>query len=477
MSTAKSRALLVLSAVCTGHAHTELRTRVAPAAAYRATAPLAAPRMALGAAGGGWARRGGSLSAHVRSSLATLRRIGGRLRAPGAPSRGPASGGSSHLGGSGAGRDGGPTAQLAATAGGGFASRAAARERRPGKLRVLFLISDTGGGHRASAQALEAALHELYPGAFDCSILDIWTRHSRWPYNTCVQGYRCLAKRPLAWRLLWTYSVFPPTREATSLLVRAAGIVPRFERALADASPDLVISMHPLTQDLPLSALERLGGGRRPCPFVTVVTDLGSAHPHWFDRRVDTCFVPSEALRRAARRRGLRNSQVRLRGLPIRPTFWQSPTGKVETRHALGLKPDYDTVLVVGGGDGVGQLGAIVDALASAAALRARTPTQIVVVCGRNRALCAELQLRPWPAGVRVVVHGFVSQMSDFMAAADVLVTKAGPGTIAEASARGLPLVLSSFLPGQEAGNVQFVTRGGFGAYRHRVRARAARAP
>jgi len=61
---------------------------------------------------------------------------------------------------------------------------------------------------------------------------------------------------------------------------------------------------------------------------------------------------------------------------------------------------------------------------------------------------------------------GFVTQMSDYMAAADVLVTKAGPGTIAEASARALPVMLSSFLPGQEAGNVPYVQEEGFGAYR-----------
>lgn len=204
-------------------------------------------------------------------------------------------------------------------------------------------------------------------------------------------------------------------------------------------------------------------------PFVTVVTDLGSAHPHWFDRRVDACFVPSEALRRQAKRRGLSDSQIRLHGLPIRPTFWQSPKGKYETRRALGLKTEQDTVLVVGGGDGVGDLGTIVTELAQTAATRRASPTQIVVVCGRNKALCRSLQARQWPPNVRVVVHGFVSQMSDFMAAADVLITKAGPGTIAEASARGLPIVLSSFLPGQEAGNVPYVTEGGFGSYRRRV--------
>ena len=62
-------------------------------------------------------------------------------------------------------------------------------------------------------------------------------------------------------------------------------------------------------------------------------------------------------------------------------------------------------------------------------------------------------------------VCGFVKQMSDYMEVADVIVTKAGPGTIAEATIRGLPTMLSSYLPGQEAGNVPFVVQSGFGEY------------
>lgn len=64
-----------------------------------------------------------------------------------------------------------------------------------------------------------------------------------------------------------------------------------------------------------------------------------------------------------------------------------------------------------------------------------------------------------------VVGLGFVSKMAEYMVAADVLVSKAGPGTIAEAAALSLPVMLTSFLPGQEEGNVDFVTKGGFGSF------------
>jgi len=73
------------------------------------------------------------------------------------------------------------------------------------KKRVLILMSDTGGGHRASAQALEDAFHMLFPGRVECDIVDVWTDHSAWPYNKVVPVYRSLQKHPNLWRAFWAY--------------------------------------------------------------------------------------------------------------------------------------------------------------------------------------------------------------------------------------------------------------------------------
>ncbi len=83
------------------------------------------------------------------------------------------------------------------------------------------------------------------------------------------------------------------------------------------------------------------------------------------------------------------------------------------------------------------------------------------------RAACPHLclQARDWGPHLHVAVEGFTSRMNDYMGVASCIVTKAGPGTIAEACCCGLPIMLSGFLPGQESGNVGFVVDGGFGAY------------
>jgi 1,2-diacylglycerol 3-beta-galactosyltransferase len=188
------------------------------------------------------------------------------------------------------------------------------------------------------------------------------------------------------------------------------------------------------------------------------------------DLRVDKCFVPSDALDEAARKRHLQPSQIVQYGLPIRKGFWSSTEdsspkksflskfggrkteeknkGLSALRVKLKLDADLPTVLVVGGGDGMGGIIDISDELGEelGKAGDGEAAYQLVVVCGNNKAARETLQARSWGSGVIVDVQGFVNNMDEFMRASDVLVTKAGPGTIAEASICGLPCMLFSYL-------------------------------
>jgi len=119
-------------------------------------------------------------------------------------------------------------------------------------------------------------------------------------------------------------------------------------------------------------------------------------------------------------------------------------------------------VLLVGGGDGVGGIGEATLALAAS-----QLPIQIIAVTGRNQQLYQELSARQDTLGVPAKILGFVQNMPDLMHAADVIVTKAGPGTIMEALSCGLPIILSSAIPGQEVGNIAFVEDHHIGVHAH----------
>jgi 1,2-diacylglycerol 3-beta-galactosyltransferase len=221
-------------------------------------------------------------------------------------------------------------------------------------------------------------------------------------------------------------------------------------RLFLETEPDVIVSVHPLFNHISLLVLRDLGVR---VPFLTVVTDLFTVHCSWLARGVTGCVVPTEAVRQMAIDVGMPSKRVHLLGMPIDPKFARpAPVSKEELRAEMGLDPNTPTVLLVGGGEGAIGLGEATRQIGYGD-LR----VQMIVVTGRNRQLYTHLLREQAQFQVPTQVLGFVNNMPELMRAADVIVTKAGPGTITEAMACGLPIILTGGIPGQEEGNVDFV--------------------
>jgi 1,2-diacylglycerol 3-beta-galactosyltransferase len=349
------------------------------------------------------------------------------------------------------------------------------------KGTIQILMSDTGGGHRASANALRDAFNVLYPNQIECDIVDIYTDYGPfWPFNDYVNMYKLMAQNPWMWDLFYHMGATPIGLIVNEFLLNLFCFEP-FTQCIQRRQPstndraDMIISVHPLTQDLPLNILGYLDSNgtsrsytsRSKTPFVTVVTDLGSAHPTWFHRGVDQCYVPSQALYQKALDRGITVSQLKQYGLPIRKGFWSEYSSdsditnnvdrtydskaasyqKETLRKELQLQNDLPTVLIVGGGDGMGGIVNLAKELGDRlGSSNMGLSYQVVVICGKNEIAKASLAEYQFPDNVTVHVKGFVNNMDQYMRASDVLVTKAGPGTIAEASICGLPCMMFSYL-------------------------------
>jgi 1,2-diacylglycerol 3-beta-galactosyltransferase len=330
--------------------------------------------------------------------------------------------------------------------------------------KILILMSKTGGGHYASASALETAFRQRYGAQFHVDIVDLWMDHTPWPLNQVPRTYRYMVDGvPWLWELIYRAGENPLV--SRPMLEAAWGWTRRpVRQAIEKHDPDLILSVHALLQEIPLRVLARM---HRTIPFVTVITDLISIHPTWFNRKVTLCFVASEEAHRLGLEAGLRPAQLRQHGLPIRPAFAAPSRPRDALREALGLTPDLPAVLLVSGGEGMGPVEEIAEAVSARLAAdgreRGQPVGQLVVVCGRNRKLHDQLSARDWP--IPTLIRGFVDNMWDWMRACDCIVTKAGPGTIAEALACGLPILLSGYIPGQEEGNVTYVVKHGVGAY------------
>ena len=284
--------------------------------------------------------------------------------------------------------------------------------------------------------------------------------HLAWPLREFPKSYGWIANRtPWLWKRLYAAGYRPWLAEPIMALTAELSITPLMS-VLVHYQPDLVVSVHPLVQDLALPALTRLGS---KVPYAIVVTDLASIHPLWFHPEADVCFVASESAFEAGVACGMRADQLRLTGLPVRPVFATMPRPRAELRAELGMDPDLPAALLVGGGDGVGRVAAIarggganidgrrLSAWTDRGDLRAQPP------------VAGHVGKEEW--SIPVQIRGFVSNMSDRMAASDCIVTKAGPGTIAESLIRRLPILLSGYIPGQEEGNVPYVLDNQVGLY------------
>lgn len=145
-------------------------------------------------------------------------------------------------------------------------------------------------------------------------------------------------------------------------------------------------------------------------------------------------------------------------GQPIAARYCVPVGDKTELRQKLGWPLDKFTVVLVGGGEGMGPL-----AQTARAINESGLDLSLVVVAGRNERLKHSLENYSWH--IPAQIYGFTRELPDFMRAADVLITKAGPGTIAEALNAHLPIILYAKLPGQEDGNVTYVRETGTGVW------------
>jgi 1,2-diacylglycerol 3-beta-galactosyltransferase len=163
---------------------------------------------------------------------------------------------------------------------------------------VQILMSDTGGGHRASANAIRDAFDVLYPGRFECDIVDIYSEYGPfWPINSYPTIYKIMAEYSFLWEYFYNFGETDFGLWLNEFLLDVFCFEP-FKECLNRPSgstnkrADMIVSVHPLCQDTPLKILAELDSNRasrelsaRETPFVTVVTDLGGAHKTWFNKK------------------------------------------------------------------------------------------------------------------------------------------------------------------------------------------------
>lgn len=322
-------------------------------------------------------------------------------------------------------------------------------------MRILILTTDAGSGHRSAAQAIEAALLQRYGQSVQVSIANPLREPPSPPLLRQAEEYYLSTVQRAPERYDRAHALTDAAASA-ALLRSAMGLAvgDALRNLLVRHVPNVVISVYPLFTSLVADAYRSARG--RP-GLITVVTDLGDVHHAWFSPGDDICVVPTARVRTRALGCGLDPQRVRIVGIPVHPRFAVQRAAPEILRRELGWRPDVPTILLIGGGAGVGPLAEL-----AIAADETCQPVQLVIAAGRNNELAATLRARPWKNPAHI--YGFVP-LPDMMHAADIVATKAGGLSVSEALAVGRPLLIYGAAPGQEAGNLEYVVHRGAAQY------------
>ena len=321
-------------------------------------------------------------------------------------------------------------------------------------VRVQILSSRVGGGHQSVAQALREALESIPDVPVQVWTDDLYVQHGRFPVSRFPWFYATLTRRfPRFWRLIYDVTNRPPSRPRYNWIGDVVG-GPSLSRLIVDRRPDAVVTVLPGTTGFVARSVMR---SEVPANVEVIVTDWADVHFGWASTFPAHYTVPTENAVETLLSVGLPSTMVHRSGFLVRKQFANveyGPETRQRAREQLGLPADRFLFLAMAGAEGspaaLAHLGAV-----------ARTPLEadILVVCGRNRRLFRRIEQIE---GINSIVPlGFVENIAELMVASDVLLTKPGGVTLAEAFCSRLPVLAFDPLPGQEEGNARYAVTSG----------------
>ncbi len=310
--------------------------------------------------------------------------------------------------------------------------------------RIDIYTIDIGGGHIAPAQALKQQFDSMGRSDLDVRVVNVGI----------VMRAHFLRS---TYKLYWNWALrYPPMINAfyrgadnpflIKMVDRLFGItiLPRFARYIEREKPDMVVSTY-FTFTHYLELMKRVGQIDAIC--VVLNPEPFDSHQVWFSPSFDWSLVFSEKSRREIVTKGIPARTVKVFPFPIKASDGRRAKTKAALRRELGLERDAFTALLFFGAEGIGPVWKY-----AAAIVERGLDMQVVVVCGRNEKLRADMEnfCRGRSCSARFVITGYVSNLSDYIGASDVVVGKSGPNQVFETLAEGRPIIISSFLANEK---------------------------
>lgn len=320
------------------------------------------------------------------------------------------------------------------------------------KKILLMYISEHSGHHQASI-ALEKAIIAKNPS---CSVLNINALKYTNPIieKLTHKAYmRVIKKRPQIWSYLYDNPVVIKKTERIRKFANDAGSR-KIDRLIKRFAPDAIAC----TQAYPCGVVANYKKIKRVnTPLIGILTDY-APHSYWIDENVNAYIVPSDEIKGMFIKKGIQADRIKVLGTPIDPIF-DIPLNKDEIYKKTGLSPEIPVILVMGGTQGIGADEKLIRLLGSS-----KKDFQVIVVTGVNNRLFKKIKNMERAFKKKLITMKFVQNIHELMEISNIIVTKPGGLTTAEALAKTLPMIILNPLPGQEDMNTRILTEKGIAA-------------
>lgn len=322
------------------------------------------------------------------------------------------------------------------------------------KHKIMIMTASVGSGHDEAAKVIEQELLDKYKNIEIETIdfIDIFPG----PVGQFIKStyLKIIDKVPSWYNIL--YQLTSKLNQQNKVSSIFGYKYEKKIRALIEASnPNMILFTNPFPSTL-VSHLKR----KKKINIYTasIITDY-TAHSVWLDPTIDSYFVGSDILKEEMVGKGINPSKIHVTGIPIDKKFNIS-VNKDEKTIELGLKANLPTVLIMGGGLGLGSIYEILETTD-----KIDRPLQLIVVAGKNKSLKHSLEKRKYNSKHNVKILGFCDNVHELMACSNLLVSKAGGLTMTEAVTKRLPILVFDPIPGQEIKNAKYFSYMGVAKY------------
>jgi len=317
----------------------------------------------------------------------------------------------------------------------------------PKPYRVLFLSAAVGAGHARAAEALESAFAGAFATRLKSRIVDSFRYTNPLLSKMVVNTYMEIIKiTPSVYRYLYQRAEAGDSMSEFNKLLNNI-MATKLKKLIISFRPDVIICTHAFPCGV-MSLLKRKNNLK--IPIVGIITDF-TVHGFWIHSQVDLYIVAAEEMKYHLMKKGINEKNIAVTGIPISPRFAEKQD-KLRLYQELSLQSNKPTVMVMGGGLGFGPVEAIVKEISTL-----NLPVQTVVVVGKNKNLRCKLEEYAKQASTPIRVLGYVNNIHEIMEICDLIITKPGGLTSAEALAKGLPILIINPIPGQEEKNSEFL--------------------